>query len=295
MSRAEVVLLAANVVYGTSYVAMQPALASVGPVTLAFLRLAIAVAIVAPVGFRAVGPTTPSARDRWTFFWMGFLGFTGAFALAHWGLEWSTATNAALLIATEPIALIALAPLVLGERLSGREGWGTALAMLGATFIVVNGIPGVTIAIAPHWRGDLLLLLSGVCFASYSLFGRPVLARHSGLTVTAWSFVWGLVTTAPLAALEWRLGERAGWTAASMSAVLFLGVVITALGYLVWNWALERVSAARAAIYLNVQPLVGTLLGVVWLGEPLSPYTAVGGGLVIGGLSLALTGRPAAR
>jgi drug/metabolite transporter (DMT)-like permease len=295
VSRAEVVLLAANVVYGTSYVAMQPALESVGPLTLAFLRLAIAVAIVAPIGFRGARPIPPSARDRWAFFWMGFLGFTVAFGLAHWGLEWSTATNAALLIATEPIALIALAPLVLGERLSRREGWGTALAMLGATSIVVNGIPGVTIAIAPHWRGDLLLLLSGVCFASYSLFGRPVLTRHPGITVTAWSFVWGLVTTAPLAALEWRLGERGGWTAASLAAVVYLGVVITGLGYLVWNWALERVSAARAAIYLNVQPLVGTLLGVVWLGEPFSPYTAVGGSLVIAGLSLALIGRPAAR
>src|SRR4029078_4756367 len=82
---------------------------------------------------------------------------------------------------------------------------------------------------------------------------------------------------------------------ASVACCLYLGVVMTGLGYLVWNWALERVSAARAAIYLNVQPLVGTLLGVVWLGDPFSPYTPVGGGLVIAGLSLALTGRPASR
>jgi drug/metabolite transporter (DMT)-like permease len=69
--------------------------------------------------------------------------------------------------------------------------------------------------------------------------------------------------------------------------------VITGLGYLVWNWALERVSAARAAVYLNVQPLVGALLGVAWLGEALSPFTVAGGALVIAGLWLAVTGRPA--
>ena len=68
--------------------------------------------------------------------------------------------------------------------------------------------------------------------------------------------------------------------------------MITGLGYLVWNWALERVSASRAAIYLNVQPLVGALLGVVWLGEPLSVFTVAGGTLVVLGLWLAVTGRP---
>ena len=182
---------------------------------------------------------------------------------------------------------------MLGERLTRREGWGTALALVGATVIVVNGVPGLTVSIAPHWRGDLLLLLSGVCFAAYSLLGRPVLARYPSIRVTAWSFLWGVVTTAPLAAVEWRVGSRAPWTAASVAAVLYLGIVITGLGYLVWNWALERVSAARAAIYLNVQPLVGALLGVAWLGEPMSVFTVAGGVLVVLGLWLAVTGRPA--
>ncbi|HEX2500867.1 MAG TPA: DMT family transporter [Methylomirabilota bacterium] len=297
MSPADVVLLAANAVYGTSYVAMRFAVDDVGPITLAFLRLAIASAILVPVclASRTAGQTPHSRGDRRTFFWMGFVGFTLALALSHWGLRWSTATNAALLIATEPVALVALAPLVLGERLTAREGWGTALALTGATIVVVNGVPGLTVALAPHWRGDVLLLLSGVCFAAYSLLGRPVLARHRSLTVTTWSFVWGLATTAPLVALEWQAARPPLWTPLGVGAVLYLGVVITGLGYLVWNWALERVSAARAAIFLNLQPLVGTLLGVTWLGEPFTLFTASGGFLIVAGLSLALTGRPAPR
>jgi drug/metabolite transporter (DMT)-like permease len=297
VSPAEVVLLAANAVYGTSYVAMRLAVDDVGPVTLAFLRLAIACAILIPIcfGLRKAGPGPPSAGDRRTFFWMGFIGFTLALAFSHWGLLSSTATNGALLIATEPIALVALAPIVLGERLTAREGWGTALALLGATVVVVDGVPGLTVALAPHWRGDLLLLLSGVCFAAYSLLGRPVLARHPSLTVTTWSFVWALVTTTPLVALEWQVGRRPAWTTLGVGAVLYLGVVITGLGYLVWNWALERVSAARAAIFLNLQPLVGTLLGVLWLREAFTVFTAGGSLLIIAGLWLALTGRPAPR
>jgi len=139
----------------------------------------------------------------------------------------ATATSAALLIATEPIALIVLAPIVLGERLTPREeGWGTILALLGATVIVVNCVPGFTVLLAPHWRGDLLLLPSGVCFASYSLVGRPLLARQPSVRVTTSSFLWGLVTTAPLAAVEWQIGRRPAWTGVSVAAVLYLGVVL---------------------------------------------------------------------
>ena len=182
MSRADLVLLAANAVYGTSYVAIRFAVDDIGPVTLAFLRLVIAGAILVPVylASRSAGPGPPAPADRRTFFWMGFVGFTLALALSHWGLRWSTATNAALLVATEPVALVALSPIVLGERLTRRAGWGTALAVLGATIVVVNGVPGLTVAVAPHWRGDLLLLLSGVCFAAYSLSA----ARRSAATAS---------------------------------------------------------------------------------------------------------------
>lgn len=295
MTPADGVLLAANVVYGTSYVAMRFAVDDIGPVTLAFIRLAVASAILVPVRLRSRGTLALSSADRWAFFWMGFVGFTLAMALSHWGLAWSTATNGALLIATEPIAVIVLAPLVLGERLTSREVWGTVLALIGATVVVVNGVPGFTVTLAPHWRGDLLLILSGVCFATYSLLGRPVLARHPSLTVTAWSFLWGLVTTVPLAAFEWRVARPPVWTATSGLAALYLGVVITALGYLVWNWALERVSAPRAAMFLNLQPLVGTLLGVLWLDEPFTVFIGGGGALIIAGLWLALTGGTGAR
>jgi drug/metabolite transporter (DMT)-like permease len=68
----------------------------------------------------------------------------------------------------------------------------------------------------------------------------------------------------------------------------YLGMVITALGYLVWNWVLERVEAPRLALFINVQPVVGALLGVWWLREPLTAFTVIGGVLVLVGLHVAL-------
>jgi drug/metabolite transporter (DMT)-like permease len=118
-----------------------------------------------------------------------------------------------------------------------------------------------------------------------------VLARHSPLTVTAWSIAWGALAMLPLAALEWLGGAPLRLTPHSVAGALYLAVVITALGYLAWNYALERVPAPRAAIFLNIQPLVGALLGVHYLGEAFTAFTVTGGILILAGLSLALKGR----
>jgi drug/metabolite transporter (DMT)-like permease len=289
---ADLILIVTNVVYATSYAATRVVLDDIPPATLALIRLVIGSLVLIPAALviRRAGAPPIARADRWSIVWMGVFGFAGAFAFSHWGIAHSTATNAALLITVEPISLILLAPWALGERLRPREKTGAALALVGTALVVVNGIPGVTRALVPHWRGDLLLLLAGLAYASYSLFGRSVLARHAPLAVTAWSIAWGAAAMLPLAGLEWAGGAPIRLTAQSVAGALYLAVVITALCYLAWNYALERVPAPRAAIFLNIQPLVGTLLGVYYLGEPLTAFTVTGGALIVGGLSLTLKG-----
>ena len=75
--------------------------------------------------------------------------------------------------------------------------------------MVVNGIPGVTGTLVSHWQGDLLLVLAGLAYASYSLLGRRVLERHAPLGVTARSLVWGAAGILPVAGVEWASGARA--------------------------------------------------------------------------------------
>jgi len=285
-------LFAANLVYATSYAATRLTLDTVPPASLAFARLVIGAAVLIPFA-RWAEPTPPPVGrgDAGRMVWMGVFGFAGAAALSHWGLARSTASNGALLIIVEPVAIMLLGPAVLGERLLRREAAGAALAVLGAGIVVINGIPGVTKTLAPHWRGDLLLVLSGLGYASYSLIGRGVLARHSATSVTARSILWGAVAMAPLALLEWQSGSRPRVGPSAVIGVLYLGLVITALGYLVWNWALTRTGASRAAIFITVQPIGGMLLGSALLHEPLTAYTLAGGTLIVVGLWLTVTGR----
>ena len=297
MSAAYLVLLVANLIFSTGYAVTRVVLNDVGPATLGLARVLIGAVLL--LGWAAwqssasprVPPRIPWTRgDRVRVALMGVVGFALAFAFGNWGLAHSTASNAALLITVEPTTLLVLSPLLLGERLSRRETAGAALTLLGAVVVVVNGVPGLTQSLMPHWRGDLVLILSGVAYAGYSLLGRDVLTRHPVSLVTAHSVVWGAVSIAPLALYEWHVGPPPAWTAGAIAGTVYLGVVITALGYGVWNWCLERVGAARVAAFVNVQPLAGALLGVWWLREPLTPFLVVGGVLIVAGLHLTVNG-----
>ena len=285
MSGPYLILLAANLVFATGYAVSRIVLADVGPATLGLARVLIGgVLLLAWAAGRSKdGPRAAwIVGDRVRVGLMGVVGFALAFAFGNWGLAHSTASNAALLITVEPTTLLVLSPLLLGERLSRRE-------TLGAV-VVVNGIPGLTRSLMPHWRGDLLLILSGVAYAAYSLLGRGVLTRHPVAAVTAHSVVWGALSIAPLALYEWHVGPPPVWTATAIAGTVYLGVVITAIGYAVWNWCLERVGAARVAAFVNLQPLAGALLGVWWLREPLTPFLVAGGILIVVGLHLTVNG-----
>jgi len=286
IARADVVLFGANLVYATSYVATRLTLDEVPPASLAFIRCVVSAVLLAPLALSSLRAARISPSDHWRIAAMGVLGFGAAFAFGHWGLMRSTAANAALLIIVEPLTIIALSPLMLGERLTRREAIGGALAVAGTVLVVLDGVPGVTARLAPHWRGDLLLVVSGIGFAAYSLVGRDVLRRHPPTPVTTLSIVWGAVALAPLAALEWGAGIRPLWSGGSVLGVAYLAVVITALACLVWNWVLERVPAPRAAIFLTVQPITGAMLGVALLGDAFTPFTAAGGALIVAGLAL---------
>jgi drug/metabolite transporter (DMT)-like permease len=287
--RFDLVLVLANLLYSTSYVASRLVLASIPPATLALARLAIGslILILSCRGrWRLGSRSAATAADHWRIAGMGVFGFAAAFALSHWGILRSTATNAALLIIVEPISVMLLSPALLGERLSRREGIGATLALMGTVLVVVNGIPGVSERLVPHGRGDTLLILAGLAYGSYTLLGRDVLLRHDPLRVTAQSILWGLGAMVPVAALEAPAWPSIDWTLGLLLGVAYLSVVITAFGYLLWNWVLARVPAPRAAIFLTLQPIMGAFLGVVLLGEAFTLYTGMGGVLIVTGLML---------
>jgi drug/metabolite transporter (DMT)-like permease len=278
--------LLAVVFWGISFVATKAALAQVSPITLIFTRFAIGCAVlVALLGWR--GRQLRPPRDAWPMLVaMGFVGIFVHQLLQSNGLVLTSAAKTGWLIGLTPIWSALLSAVMLGERFGPAKLGGLVLGFAGAALVVTRGRLDAGLLRLPDARGDLLILASTLNWAFYSVLGHPTLKRLGTARATAGSMVLGWLMLAPLyvRAAGWR--EYGRLSAGGWLAVLFLGVACSALGYLFWYRALERLEASRVASLLYLEPLVTLAAAVLLLGEPVHATTLLGGVMVLGGVVL---------
>ncbi len=207
----------------------------------------------------------------------GVLTVPLTFLLQFAGVSLTSATNAALIIGAVPVLTAAAGFLFLRERLS-RAGWAAVLcSAVGVGFLV-----GFPTGSGGHWVGDGLILLSTLfVVASWIILSRWLLRGNDALQVTSAVMVSGTLVLIPVVLGIAGLPPLA-LSGATWAALVTLGIGCTAMTNLLWNWGLQHLPASRAGIFINVEPLVGALLGVGLLGEP------VGAGLIMGGTLILL-------
>jgi O-acetylserine/cysteine efflux transporter len=292
------VAIIANLVGGASYTLTKVALEGLTETTVVVVRTVVALAVLLPpTRTRLPALLRAPGSDRRHLLAMALLGYALPLVLGSYGLRRSTATNAALLIGTEPIGVVLLSALVLGESLTRARIIALVLGIVGATVLVVNGIPFLTVTWAPHPTGDFLLVLHGFAWSIYTVAAKRLLGRYDALVVSSASLLLALPCLVPPAIVEARAFP---WDAArlapSLGAAVTLGLVVSAGMTVLWNTALTDLDASRMAGLIFLQPLSGALLATALLGEPVTRYAAAGGVLILTGVAvLAVEERARAR
>jgi len=210
-----------------------------------------------------------------------FLGIPVQYLLQFYALSLTTVSHAALMVGTMPVILAIGATIFTHERL-GRLGWlALAVSTCGVTLITLSGTRVQHAQGGPTLEGDVLVVVSLSLSLGWILLNRHLMQGHSPLVVTAYGvlsglvmlIVWVLATSGPppVHGLSPRV-----WFASAAS-----GLGCTALTMLLWNWGIHRVPASRAGVFLNIEPAMGSLLGVALLGDRLGPGAWVGGAMII--------------
>lgn len=268
--------------WGISFVATKAALQEISPVTLIFSRFAIG-AIVLLVIVRELPP-----RDSWGA--LAVMGFVGVFVhqmLQAYALTMTSATSTGWLIGITPIWSAILSAVVLRERIGLWKAVGLAGGFAGALLVVTKGDFSSRVLGRPSTTGDLLILLSTVNWAIYSILGHRTLRRLGPRRATSGAMLFGALMLFPF------FVARRGWTewprlsATGWSALLFLAVACSALGYLFWYGALEQIEVSRVAALLYAEPLVTFVAAALLLGERVSSVVVIGGVLVLASVLLA--------
>jgi len=195
------------------------------------------------------------------------------------------ASRTSLIIALNPVVTIAAASLLLGERMSPRRWLGVAVALAGVWIVVSRGdvLGSVTGSVGV---GELLMF-GGVCsWAAYTLIGRRVLTGLTPLAATTYASLWGTAMLAVVAAPDLLASERADLTLPVVLSALYLGLLGTAVAFVWYYQAVQRLGASRTVIFNNLVPVFGATFGVLLLGEPLSASMVIGGVLAGSGVML---------
>ncbi|HEV7768457.1 MAG TPA: EamA family transporter [Thermoanaerobaculia bacterium] len=276
MSYPRLAAIIAIVFWGISFVATKAVLREISPVTLIFCRFAIG-ALVLLALVRELPP-----RSAWpSLALMGFIGIFVHQMLQAYGLMLTAATNAGWLIGLTPLWSAVLSAIVLRERFSFWKVVGLAGGFAGALLVVTRGEFSAHVFSRPSTIGDLLIFISTINWAIYSVVGHATIRKLGPRRATSGAMLFGTLMLTPffIAQRGWREVPQLSSTA--WGALLFLAIGCSALGYLFWYGALEQIEVSRVAIFLYLEPLITFIAAAMLLGERVSGIVIAGGLLVL--------------
>ena len=210
-----------------------------------------------------------------------FLGVPLQFLLQFYGLSLTTVSHASLMVGTMPVILAVGAAIFAHERMD-RIGWlALAASTSGAALIALSGRHAARTPGHPTLTGDLLCVVSLVIALGWILLNKQLMEKHSAIAVTAYGLFAGTLMLAVIVPIGWGFPPIHHISLKAWGASIAAGVLCTATTTFLWNWGLTQVPASQAGILLNMEPLIGSLLGVFVLGEVLGPTAYTGGGLIL--------------
>jgi drug/metabolite transporter (DMT)-like permease len=231
------------------------------------------------------------AAEMRTMLMAALFGIPIQFLLQFHGLALTTVSHASLMIGAMPVLLAAAAALFAGEQLDWLGWLALCGSTVGAAMVVLGGNRATTGRETPSLEGDLLVIASLVTALAWILLSKKLMQTHSPRVVTAYTIYSGtamlVIWLAGSRLLEFLMGQRVepfpfrhvsttAWIALAIS-----GLLCTATTTLLWNWGIHHVPASRAGVFLNIEPALGSILGVELLGEKLGPFAWLGGALIL--------------
>jgi drug/metabolite transporter (DMT)-like permease len=277
----------AAVLFGSSVVAVRVAVQEVPPLSLAVLRFGqgalLLVFVLLLFGMRNL------LRIRWhdlpLLVLLGAILFTVFPVTFNASLRLIEASRGALILATIPIWSTLLARASRSERLAPRQVVGVFLSLGGVGLALAEREVG--------WQGGLgtlagdgLMLVTALCGAAYGVLAQRAFIRYNALTVTTYAMVLGTLLLLPFGLAEGLVGVLPQLDRQTVVLLVFLGVFGGALGFLLWTFALTRLTPTQVAVYINLNPLVAMVLAAALLAERLTTIFVVGFGTVVLGVLL---------
>ena len=253
--------------------------------TLRLIMGAIVLGIVIYFRYKRAGTKLVLTKEFfWKSFLVGFVGYGISLGFQFVGTKLSTASNGSLVTSATPAFVLIFAPFLLGEKSTPRRIIALVISTLGV--LAVIDPRNAELSPSLFW-GNMSLLAAALTWGLYSVLVRKVSQSMDLLTSSTIMLLGGLPSSIALGLWEVNtqgIGTITPWI---IGGLLFLGIISTAIAMFLWNYAFAELPAAIASLTFFAQPVVGTLLGWLFLAEKITPLFLAGGALISIGILIA--------
>jgi drug/metabolite transporter (DMT)-like permease len=285
MTKTHIKLILVAFIWGGTFIAGRVAAPYLSPLAGAALRFTFASICLLWLVTQTRSWVTPS-RETWLqIILMGLSGVVVYNLCFFEGLKYIPASRAALVIATNPVCALFATRLFMGESLTLYRFIGILISLCGAAVVITQGHLNLL------WNGgigtgEVIIFGCVLSWVSYTLLSKKVMQTVSPLTATAYSTFIGCTILIISAIIQRPAQEITTIPMNAWVALAFLGIFGTVLGFKWYLDGVRELGPAKAALFINLVPVFGVLLAAIALDESLSLATLVGGGFVVGGISL---------
>jgi drug/metabolite transporter (DMT)-like permease len=282
-------MLVAVFVWAINFAFIKIALREFSPFAFNGIRLAFASAVLILILIISKQGFGVEKRDLWKLIILGIIGNTVYQVLFIQGINLTTASSTAIIMAMTPVSVALLSSLLKHERLHWVAWLGIVLSFIGF-YLVLTEQPGTFIFSWERLKGDMLIFLGNIVWAVYTVFSKPFLGRLSPLKWSSLTLALGALFYIPLCVPAFIRQDFGQVSLKSWSILIYSGLFALAFSYVAWYASVKRIGNSKTAIYGNVTPIMTVVFAYVFIAEKISLSQAIGALIILTGVYLTRSG-----
>jgi drug/metabolite transporter (DMT)-like permease len=255
----------------------------VDPILLTFIRNCVSLLAMLLMFFVREKRVKVEKKDLKHLFWLSFLAVPMNQFLYLYGIKFTLASNGALLYALTPALVLVLSYFILKESMTRTKTWGIIIAFAGISIVVFE--KGVDFS-SDYAYGNLMIFLAVVAWALFAIQGKQLVKKYGAFHITVLSMIGGAVMFLPVGFIHLMLTGFPEISNQDWAGILYLSLGTSVVSYILWFYALGRMDTAKVAVFANAQPILTTILAVIFLSQPVTISFLIGGVITIGGVLL---------
>lgn len=288
-NRVSILMVFTAIFWSGAFITGKIAVLEFPPFSLTFFRFLLALPFIFALLYsKEKEKWLPKGRQWIPLVILGIIGTFFYHVLFFSALRYTTAINSSLIGATNPVLTTLMAALFFNERLKQKRIVGIIFSFIGV-FLIVTNADWQLISTFSFNPGDVLMFSAVFSWALYALLGRGYMRQYSlsPLMVTSYTFFICVVISIPFVLWENPASYLSKTSVSGWVSVFYMSIFASVLGYLIQMFAIERIGASRAAVFVNLVPIFTIIQSILILNESFSLFKCIGALSIITGVYLA--------